>query len=145
MERCDDLLVHLVDLAEGRAVPESVARHIETCDHCRHELEWQKSAAAYLSREAGAPALDRPFLVPAMARQRDRRLLGAAGAVLFILFLGMHSLLDLEPVLGLLGSFQFLGPFSQNLFQHVGWGAVAVLLGLLGGLLWGLKRALQRV
>ena len=145
MERCDDLLVHLVDLAEGRTVPEPVARHVETCAHCRHELELQKQAAVYLSRDTGGPALDRPFLAPAMARQRDRRILGMAGAVLFVLFLGMHSLLNLEPMLGLLGSFGFLGPFSRNLFQHVGWGAVAVSLGLLGGMLWGLKRALQRV
>jgi len=145
MERCDDLLIHLVDLAEGRPVPEPAQRHVETCAHCRHELELQKQAASYLSRETGGLALERPFFVPAMARRRDRRVFGAAGAVLFILFLGMHSLLDLNPVLGLLGSLGFLGPFSRTLFQHMGWGVVAVSLGLLGGLLWGLKRALQRV
>jgi len=145
MERCDDLLLHLVDLAEERPVPEPVLRHVETCAHCRRELDLQKQATSYLSRETGGPVLERPFFVPAMARRKDRRVFGAAGAILFILFLGMHSLLDLEPVLGLLGTFEFLGPFSRNLFQHVGWGAVAISLGLLGGLLWGLKRALQRV
>ena len=145
MERCETFIPALVDHAEDRPVPEDALLHFQNCPDCRLELKLQKAAAAYLSLETGALSLAHPFTPPVMARRRDRRVFLLAGAVLIVLFLSMHSLLDLEPLRGLLSSFMFLSPFSQTLFRHVGWGMILALLGGLGGVLWGLKKALQRV
>jgi hypothetical protein len=144
MERCEDFLAHWVDLAEGGAIPDAAARHLDTCVQCRHEVALQKEAAAYLSRPVPEAALSRPFLVPVMARRRDRRAFAIAGAVLAVLFLGMHSLLDLDPYFGVLGSFGFLGPFSRTLLQNLGLGVVGLLVGTLGFAVWGLRKILQR-
>lgn len=144
MERCEPFIPALVDHAEGREVPEAARLHFQNCPECRRELELQKKAVACLAREPSALTLARPFLAPVIARRRDRRVFLLAGMVLAVVFLSMHSLLDLEPLSGLLSSFAFLSPFSRTLFQHVGWGMVLVLLGGLGGMLWGLKKALQR-
>ncbi len=145
MERCEHFIPALVDHAEGRPVPEEARLHFQNCSECRRELELQKKAAAYLALDTEPLALAHPFLPPVMARRRDRSVFLVAGGVLAVVFLSMHSLLDLDAVGGLLSSFAFLGPFSQTLFQHAGWGLILALLGGLGGAAWGLKKALQRV
>jgi len=80
-------------------------------------------------------------------RKGDSRpfLLALAGAVLAVLFLGMHSILDLDPFFGLLGSFGFLGPFSRTLLQNLGLGVVGLLIGTLACAFWGLRKILQRI
>ena len=145
MERCEDLLAHWVDFAEGGPIPEAAARHLETCPRCRHELAMQQKASAYLSRPMPDVGLSRPFLAPVMARRRDQRTFALAGAVLAVLFLGMHSILDLDPFFGLLGSFGFLGPFSRTLLQNLGLGVVVLLIGTLACAFWGLRKILQRI
>jgi len=145
MERCEDFLAHWVDLTEGGRIPESAARHLDTCVQCRHEVALQQAASVYLSRPMQNLGLSRPFLAPAMARRRDRRTFALAGAMLAVLFLGMHSILDLDPYFGVMGSFGFLGPFSRTLLQNLGWGVVVLIIGTLGGAFWGLRKILQRL